>query len=213
MDVSSSVSKSGSKSLSCLQSLPYASRLKKWALGRGVCIYTYLGGTPSISDWLAASLLVGGTSGLSSRCGVGSGVALGEVHPSLCVSSVSGSVSNGSGWPGFGPGQEPQSNRTGQVLAGCYPDRTYTRRFLAGLEPEQGSIFTVPATMALIEYLSSHCIKTWSVRRLCISSCSFTSHCQICDQVNFRWVAVKKKPIFSENHGFSKRTQRIVVRF
>ena len=123
------------------------------------------------------------------------------------------SVSNGSGLPGFGPGQEPPSNRTGQVLAGCYPDRTYTRGLLAGLELDRGSTFTVPATMALIKYLSSDRIMTWSVRRLCIFSCSFTSHCQICDQVNFRRVAVKKMPIFSENPGCSKGTQRIVVRF
>jgi len=56
-------------------------------------------------------------------------------------------------------------------------------------------------------------IMTWSVPRLCIPSCSCTSHCQICGQVNFRWVAVKTRPMFSENRGFSKGTQWIVVRF
>jgi len=74
VDVPSSVSKSGSKSLSCLRSLAYASWLKDWALGRGVCIYTYHGGTPSIWDRWAASLLPGGRSGVSDGCVVGSGV-------------------------------------------------------------------------------------------------------------------------------------------
>jgi len=74
VDVPSSVSKSGLKSLSHLRSLAYASRFKHWALGRGVCIYIYLGGTPSISDMWAASLLPGGTSGVSGWCGVSSGV-------------------------------------------------------------------------------------------------------------------------------------------
>jgi len=75
VDVSSSVGKSGSKSSSHLQSLAYASRLKHWALGSGVCIYTYPGGTPSISDRWAGSLLLGGTSGVLGGCGVGSGVS------------------------------------------------------------------------------------------------------------------------------------------
>ena len=83
---------------------------------------------------------------------------------------LEGSVSNGSGLPVFrpglnptggrGPGHEPPSNRTGQVLADCYPDRKYTRGLLAGLEPDCGFIFTVPATMSLIKYLSSDRIMT-----------------------------------------------------
>jgi hypothetical protein len=84
--------------------------------------------------------------------------------------SVIGSVSNGSGLPGFGrswtrnrgpgPGQEPRRNQTAQVLAGSYPDRTYTRRFLAGLEPNRSSNCTVPATLATIKYLSADRIMT-----------------------------------------------------
>jgi len=74
VDVLSSVSKSGSKSVSRLQSLAYASWLKNWALGSEVCIYTYPVGTPSIADGWAASLLPGGTSGVSCGCVVGSGV-------------------------------------------------------------------------------------------------------------------------------------------
>jgi len=74
VDVSSSVSKSGSKSLSCLRFLAYASWLISWALGRGVGIYTYQGATPSISDQCAGSMLPGGTGGVSGGCGIGSGV-------------------------------------------------------------------------------------------------------------------------------------------
>ena len=70
MDVSSSVSKSGSKSCPHLRFLAYASWLKNRALGRGVCIYTYPGGTPSILDRWDAWLLLGGNSGVSGGCGI-----------------------------------------------------------------------------------------------------------------------------------------------
>jgi hypothetical protein len=82
----------------------------------------------------------------------------------------SSSVSNGSGLPGFGPGwtrklgrgpgQEPPRNPTTQVLPGCYPGRTYTCGFLAGLEPDHGSNCTVPTTLATIKYFSSDRIMT-----------------------------------------------------
>ena len=74
VDVSSSVSKSGSKSLSCLRSLAYASWLKNWALGIGLWIYTYPGSTPSIWDRWACFLLLGGTCGISGGFGIDSGV-------------------------------------------------------------------------------------------------------------------------------------------
>jgi hypothetical protein len=74
--------------------------------------------------------------------------------------AVETSVSNGSGLPGFSPGQEPPTNRTAQVLAGCYPDRTCKRGFLAGLEPNRGSNCTLPTTLAAIKYLSSDRIMT-----------------------------------------------------
>jgi len=83
-----------------------------------------------------------------------------DVEQQLLGKSAGGSVSNGSGLPGFGPGQEPPRNRTAQVLVGCYPDRTYTRGFLAGLEPDRGSNCTVPTTLAAIKYLSSDRIMT-----------------------------------------------------
>jgi len=74
VDVPSSVSKVGLKSLSPLGSLAYATRLKNEELGRGVYIYTYPGGTRWIWDKCADSLLPGGTGGVSGGCGIGSGV-------------------------------------------------------------------------------------------------------------------------------------------
>jgi len=62
-------------SVSCLQSLAYASRLTNWVLGSGVCIYTYLGGTASISKAFASSLTPGVTGGILGGCGLSSGVS------------------------------------------------------------------------------------------------------------------------------------------
>ena len=55
------------------------------------------------------------------------------ITKTMIITIISISVSNGSGLPGFGPGwnrtegpgpgQEPPSNPTRFVLAGCYPDR------------------------------------------------------------------------------------------
>jgi hypothetical protein len=106
---------------------------------------------------------------------------------------------------------ESPRHRTGQVLVGCYPDLTYTRVFWARLDLNSGSNCMVPGHLAPIKYMSYDRILTWSVCRLCISTFSFTSCCQICDQVNFHWVVVKKRPILSENRRFSKTTQGIVV--
>ena len=73
VDVPSSVSKPGMKSVSCLRFLAYASSLKNWVLGRGVCIYTYPGGTPSILECWAPSLSTTGAGGISGGCCGGSG--------------------------------------------------------------------------------------------------------------------------------------------
>jgi len=73
VDCRSSVSKSGIKSLSCWWSLAYAPRLKNWASGRGVCPYTYPGGTPSIWELWAPSVSPGGTGGVPGEGGAGSG--------------------------------------------------------------------------------------------------------------------------------------------
>jgi len=57
-----------------------------------------------------------------------------------------------------GSGTAKKPNR--QVLAGCYPDRTYIRGFLAGFGTERGSNCMVPTTLAPIKYLSSDRIMT-----------------------------------------------------
>jgi len=64
-----SVSKSGIKSLLRLRSLAYASRLKLWPLGSGECIYTYPGGTPSISVCWLCWLWPAGLGGVLGRGG------------------------------------------------------------------------------------------------------------------------------------------------
>jgi len=80
VDIRSSVSKPGIKSISCLPSLAYTSRLKNWASWRGIFIYIYLGGTPSISELWAPSLATaeGGSipGGGGARSGGGGPVSL-----------------------------------------------------------------------------------------------------------------------------------------
>jgi len=54
--------------------MAYPSRLQHWALGRGVWIYTYPGGTPLVSETGAASFSMGGTGDVVGGCGIASGV-------------------------------------------------------------------------------------------------------------------------------------------
>jgi len=68
-----SVSKYGIKSLLHLQSLAYGSRLKIWAPGREVCIFTYPGGTPSVSKLWLLSLAPGGAGGVPGQHGASCG--------------------------------------------------------------------------------------------------------------------------------------------
>jgi hypothetical protein len=66
-------------------------------------------------------------------------------------------------------------------------------------------------TLPPIKYMSSDRIMTWSVRRLCSSTCSFTSGSQICNPTNIRWVAIEY-PLISVKMGcFFPATQRISV--
>jgi len=75
------------KSSSRLWYLAYAWRSNNWALGRGVCIYTYLGSTPSISELWAPSLSAAGAGGVLS----GGGASVGRGAPvSLCLQHVCG---------------------------------------------------------------------------------------------------------------------------
>ena len=62
------------KSVTCLLSLAFASRLKNWPLGRGACNYPYLTGTQSIWERWAPLLSLGGAGGVLGRVGIGCGV-------------------------------------------------------------------------------------------------------------------------------------------
>jgi len=122
VDVSSSVGESGLKSLSPLRSLAYASRVETWALGRGVCIYTYPGVTPSISEAWAPSLSSGGTGGILGGYGIGCGV-------SCLIRSSGGAPAPLSVWGfcagPFGPGRQP-SVRFSRSIAGCRSIAAFT---------------------------------------------------------------------------------------
>jgi len=83
-----------------------------------------------------------------------------------------GSVSNGSGLPGCGPG--------------CYPENRGTHRVQGRVRTRPRFHFTVPTTLAPIKYSSFDCIMTWSIRKLFNFSRSFTSCIQICNPTDIR---------------------------
>ena len=62
-----------------------------------------------------------------------------------------------------------------------------------------------------IKYLSSDCIVTWSMRRLCRFSRSCPSRIQICDRTNCRWVAIKNPRISPKFFFCFAGTQQISV--
>ena len=66
-------------------------------------------------------------------------------------------------------------------------------------------------TLPSINYLSSDRIMTWSVRRLCSSSRSFTSRSQRCEPTNIRWVAIQNLLISRTICCVSTATHRISV--
>ena len=74
-NVPSSVAYSGITSLWSLLSLAYATRLKNWVFAKGVGIYTFQGGTPSIWEPWAPSLPPGGAGGIPGWGAIGSGVS------------------------------------------------------------------------------------------------------------------------------------------
>jgi len=98
------------------------------------------------------------------------------------------------------------------TVPGCYPENRCTHRVRGRVGTGPRFHITVPSTLAPNKYLSSDRIVTWSVRRLCSISPSFTSRCQICDWSNIRWIAVKEGDSSAEKCGFSIATQRILVR-
>jgi len=66
--------------------------------------------------------------------------------------------------------------------------------------------------LAPIKYLSSDCIVTWSILRLCHFSRSFTILSQICDQINIRWVAIENLRISNEIWSYFTVIKLILVR-
>ena len=101
-----------------------------------------------------------------------------------------GSVSNGSKFLGrFRVRFHPKPDRG----KGSYHTKIPAHWKWAGFPPKTRYFkFT---RLAPIKYSSSDRIMTWSVRKLCSSSCSFTSRCPICDQSSIRWVAIEHPPI------------------
>jgi len=66
-------------------------------------------------------------------------------------------------------------------------------------------------TLPPIKYLSSDRIMTWSVRRVCSSTCSSTSRSEICDPTTIRWVAIEYPLNSLEMGPVFTATQRISV--
>jgi len=64
---------------------------------------------------------------------------------------------------------------------------------------------------APIQYFSSDCIMTWSIRRLLSFSPSYTSQFQICNWTNIRWVPIENPRISLKIWCYSTAIQRILV--
>jgi len=88
---------------------------------------------------------------------------------------------------GSGSGLEPNLNRCNGFYHIKKPNRTEPTVFW--LVPQ---IRQLP-TLAPIKYLSSDHITIWYIRKRCSFACSFTSSSSICDPINIRWVAAKKR--------------------
>jgi len=65
--------------------------------------------------------------------------------------------------------------------------------------------------LALIKYLSSDRITTWSICRLCSFSRSFTFRFQICNPTSIRWVTIENPPISLTICYYFKTTRLISV--
>jgi len=72
--------------------------------------------------------------------------------------------------------------------------------------------FTVRTTLAAIKYLNFCHIVTWSIREICRLMPLFISHSQICDRINFLWVALKSSRISRQNARVSIATQWLLIR-
>jgi len=61
-------------------------------------------------------------------------------------------------------------------------------------------------------YLSSDRTMTWSVCTLCSFGRSCASHCQICNRINIRWVAIENPRISQKIQWYFTAIQRILAR-
>ena len=102
-------------------------------------------------------------------------------------------------------GLEPEPNRCN----GSYHTKTQTVAIGPVIPPTTWH-FNI-TTLAPIKYLSSDRITTWSIRRLCRISRSFTSHVQNGDLTNICLVIIKNPRISPTIVRFLKATQRLLV--
>jgi hypothetical protein len=101
------------------------------------------------------------------------------------------------------------STRTRTVAMDLTTRKTWTIGNGAVLPPKtRHSKFTI---LAPIKNLSSDCIRTWSVRRLCSVTPSFTSSLQICDPTSICWIANENLTISLKIRHYFTTTQRISV--
>ena len=101
------------------------------------------------------------------------------------------------------------STRTRTVAMGLTTWKTRTVGNGAVLPPKTRHFtFTI---LPPIKYLSSDRITTWSVRRLCSVTPSFTSRLQMCNLASIRWIAIENPPISLRISEYFTTTQRISV--
>jgi len=121
--------------------------------------------------------------------------------PINCMWWVLGSVSNGSGLPGFGAvlnqtkipglGQEPPSNPNRVTSARLLPGPDINPQLFGQVLPTAEPHFRKHITWAPIKYFSSDCITIWYIRKRCTFACCFTFFCPICALIDIGWVAVQ----------------------
>ena len=102
-------------------------------------------------------------------------------------------------------------NRTGWSSSRCYPEYRGTQRVRGRVVTGPRFHITVPASLPPIKYLSSDCIVTWSVHRLCSFSPSFPSRSQICDLTSIRWVAIENPHFSADISPYFTAIQRILA--
>jgi len=138
------------KCLSRMRSLVYGSRSNNRALGNRVCIYTYPGGTPSVSKVCVLPLWSGGAGGVPVLSGAGCG---GGAPVPLRLQSVCGFCA-----VPFGQGRQPFL-RLSQTIAGRLSAAVCTW-FRPGIPTPR---FIPPITLAPGVLISS-CVSSIQVR-------------------------------------------------